>query len=400
MDQNGTLPRARESTGSRTRWWAALRDRASVWKRNGALLPGQNAGATDQSGFANTRIRVVGVGGAGGNAVTRMAEASVPGVEYAAINTDVQALERIDHFPTLAIGPGTTGGMGSGGSADTGRKAVRESMDQVAQLMEGADMVFVTAGMGGGTGTGAAATVAELARKQGALTVGVVTTPFSFEGPRRRDVARVGVDQLRSKVDTLITVDNDRLLPALGGTMSLEVAFRLADQVLRQGVLGISEIITVPGLINVDFADVKAVIGSGGPSFMAVGEGKGATAAADAAQQALSNPLFDAPLSGARSILFNLKGGRDLALAQVHEVAGTIEKAASSKANVIFGVVQDRKFNKRVSITLVATGLDPIKAPFEEWAQPATSAAPALAGATHSPNGRTAAVAPTNDRLI
>jgi cell division protein FtsZ len=303
------------------------------------------------------RIKVVGVGGAGGNAVLRMASSKLQGLEFLAINTDVQALSSIKQVPTFAIGPTTTGGMGSGGNADMGRKAMRESQNQVSQLLEGSDMVFITAGMGGGTGTGATMIIAEIARKQGALTVAVVTRPFSFEGAHRREVSDRGLQQLSQKVDTLITVDNDRLLPSLDSKLSLEKAFRLADEVLRQGVLGISEIIAVPGLINVDFADVKAIMTNGGRSFMAIGEGRGRSAATDAAQAAISNPLFDAPLEGASGILLNIKGGKDLTLGQVHEVAGIISEASHSQAQVIFGVVRDTKLHKRVHIALVATGL-------------------------------------------
>ncbi len=303
------------------------------------------------------RVKVVGVGGAGSNAVQRMSAGKIRGLELLAINTDVQALRRIKAFPTFAIGPQTTGGMGSGGDASIGRKAIRESLDQVAQLLQGSDMVFITAGMGGGTGTGAAAVVAELARRQGALTVAVVTRPFSFEGSRRRELSEQGLQQLRQKVHTLITVENDRLLSSLDGKLSLEKAFRLADEVLRQGVVGISEIITVPGLINVDFADVKAVMANAGTSFMAIGEGKGTSAATDAVHAALSNPLFDAPLEGSTGILLNVKGGKDLSLGAVHEVAGIIKDASRSEAQVVFGVVQDKKWNKRVHVTLVATGV-------------------------------------------
>ena len=304
-------------------------------------------------------MKVVGIGGAGGNAVLRMQKAGVKAVEYLAINTDVQALGRIQGLPTFAIGPGTTCGMGSGGNADVGKKAMRESQEQVAQLLEGSDMVFLTAGMGGGTGTGAAPVVADLARKQGALTVAFVTRPFSFEGPRRRELADHGLDQLRQKVDTLIAVDNNRLLPSLGDRVSLESAFRLADDVLRQGVQGISEIVAAPGLVNVDFADVRAVVRNGGPAFLAMGEGKGKRAAIEAAKAALANPLFDVPLKGAGAILFNVRGGHDLALGQVHEVAEIIKGAAGPGADVFFGVVQDRRWRKRVRITVVATGLAP-----------------------------------------
>ena len=310
-----------------------------------------------KSSATPVRIKVVGVGGAGGNAVSRMAGGRNRGLEFLAINTDIQALRRIKGVPTFAIGPTTTGGMGTGGNAEVGRKAIRESFEQVAKLLAASDMVFITAGMGGGTGTGASAAIADMARRQGALTVAVVTRPFAFEGDYRRALSDRGLQQLQQKVDTLITVENDRLLSSLDGNMSLEKAFRLADEVLRQGVQGISEIITVPGLVNVDFADVKAIMGSGGPSFMAIGEGKGNSAAADAVKATLSNPLFDAPLEGATGILFNVRGGKDLTLGQVHEVAGIIKDASRHQAHVIFGVVHDKKWHKRVSITLVATGV-------------------------------------------
>ena len=314
------------------------------------------------SGGKQVRVKVVGVGGAGGNALARMAEQKLEGLELLALNTDLQALKLVGRVPSLAIGPDTTGGLGSGGNPDVGRKAVRESQQQVAQFLEGSDMVFVTAGMGGGTGTGAAPTIAEIARKQGALTVAIVTLPFSFEGTLRKEAAERGLRQLAQKVDTLIVVDNDRLISSLNGKLSLDKAFRLADEVLRQGVHGISEIIATPGLINVDFADVKAVMSNAGPSFMAMGEGKGKSAATDAVENALSNPLFDAPIEGARGVLFNVKGGKRLELGQVHEVASIIRDASHGQAQVIFGVVNDPKWGKRVSITLVATGGTPRKA--------------------------------------
>ena len=305
----------------------------------------------------DVRVKVVGVGGAGGNAVARMASAGLRGVEFLAVNTDVQALRRVKGVPTYAIGPVTTGGMGSGGNPDLGRKAVRENQEHVGELLDGSDMVFVTAGMGGGTGTGAAPVVAEIARRKGALTVGVVTRPFSFEGQGRMMAADKGLKQLGRKVDTLITVENDRLLTSLDGEMSLERGFRVADEVLRQGVEGISEIITVPGTINVDFADVKSVMTNRGVSFMALGEGKGRTASTDAVKAALANPLFTAPIEGAQGILFNVRGGRDLSIGQVHEIAGMIEGASKSQAQVVFGVVQNPRWNKRVRVTLVATGI-------------------------------------------
>ncbi|MCH8062068.1 MAG: cell division protein FtsZ [Chloroflexi bacterium] len=306
---------------------------------------------------SHIKIKVVGVGGAGGNAVVRMLDKGLGGVGALSLNTDVQALSRRVGIRSFAIGPETTNGMGSGGRPEVGRKAIKESQRQVAELLAGTDLVFVTCGMGGGTGTGAAPVVADIARRQGALTVGVVTLPFSFEGPRRRKVAEQGIVSLRQKVDTLIAVENDRLLPSLDGEVSLSKALEAADEVLHQGVRGISELITLSGMINVDFADVRSIMTNGGPSFLATGEGKGKWAAMDAARQALANPLFDAPIEGAAGILFNVTGGKDLTLGQVHEVAEVIGKAAGSDANVIFGVRQDTKMKKRVRITLVATGI-------------------------------------------
>ena len=316
-------------------------------------LPQHPDPATDVS------IRVVGVGGGGGNAVRRMAESGLNGVRYLVVNTDIQALRELPRIQTFAIGPNTTGGAGSGGRPEIGRKAMRESQAQVGTLLNGADLVFVAAGMGGGTGTGAASLVADIARRQGALTVGVVTRPFGFEGTPRRMNADQGIRQLKQKVDTLIVVDNDRLLVALDERIELNRAFRLADEVLCQGVQGISDIVTVSGMINVDFADVKTVIAGGGKAFMAIGLGEGRGAAKLAAKAALANPLFDSPLEGARGVLFNVTGGPDLSLGQVHEVAEIVNHAAHPSANVIFGVVQDRRMKGRVSVTLVGTGTEP-----------------------------------------
>ncbi len=305
----------------------------------------------------SVKIKVVGVGGAGGNAVQRMAEEKIEGAELLAVNTDVQALRRLKKVETLAIGQLATCGMGSGGNAEVGRKAVRESQDQVAQLLEGADLVFVTAGMGGGTGTGAAPVVAEVAKKQGALTVAVATLPFDFEGGSRGEAGARGLKLLGQKADTLITVDNDRLTAALDVRLSLDKAFKLADEVLRQGVQGIAELVTLPGLVNVDFADVKSVMVGGGASFMALGEGRGKSAAQDAARAAISNPLFGAPLCGASGVLFNVMGGRDLTLGQVHEVAGIVRDATRVSTRVVFGVTQKTWWRRKVKVTLVATGV-------------------------------------------
>ena len=306
---------------------------------------------------SDIKVKLVGVGGAGGNAVSRMVRNGLTQVDALVLNTDIQALAHLRSIPSHAIGPQAVNGMGSGGRPEVGRRAVKESQEHIAELLDGSDMVFITAGMGGGTGTGASATVADIARKKGALTVGVVTLPFSFEGSRRREVAEQGLRSLKAKVDTLIVVENDRLLPSLNGKVTLERAFEAADDVLRQGVKGISDIITVPGMINVDFADVRSVMGDGGSAFMAYGEGKGRWAAIEAARAALANPLFNAPLEGATGILFNVTGGKDLTLGQVHEVAEIVRKAAKSDANVIFGVVQERQMKRRVGITLIGTGL-------------------------------------------
>ena len=307
---------------------------------------------------SDVSICVIGVGGGGGNAVNRMAKNDSTGVRHLVLNTDVQALRGLNGVQTFAIGPEVTGGLGSGGRPEVGRRAMRESQAHVATLLDGVDMVFVAAGMGGGTGTGASALVADMARKRGALTVSVVTLPFAFEGPRRRKTAQEGLAQLRRKVDTLIVVQNDRLLRSLNGRTGIVEAFRMADDVLLQGVHGISEIVRMGGMINVDFADVKSVMSNGGSAFMAVGHGSGRDAAKRAAQSALANPLFDAPLNGADGVLFNIKGGLDLTLGQVHEVAEIIGKAASPDANVIFGMVQDKRMRKAVKITLVATGVN------------------------------------------
>ena len=329
------------------------------------LLNSRNRHVAD--GTPDVSIKVVGVGGGGGNAIRRMAAGHIPGVDLLALNTDVQALSGLRDVPTFAIGPDTTGGMGSGGDPDLGRKSIRESADQIAQMLEGADMVFVTAGIGGGTGTGAAPLVAEIARKQGALTVAIVTTPFSFEGPARSEVAHIGIERLERKVDAIITVENDRLLSSVDGDVTLDQAFDMADSALQQGVTGISEIITAPGLINVDFADVRTIMSRCGRAFMATGEGRGDDAAANAVHAAVASPLFDAPLERTKGVLLNVKGGPDLSLAQVHEVAGAVRSATGDKANVIFGVVQEPRWKRRVRVTLVATGLaQPDDVPHQE----------------------------------
>ena len=321
------------------------------------LSPANQGRSAAAAGLPDVKVKVVGVGGAGCNAVVRMAASGVSDLDLLAVNTDMQALRAIDRAATFAIGPAVTGGMGSGGNPDVGRKAVRENQDQMSQLFSGVDMVFLTAGMGGGTGTGAAPTIADMARKRGALTVGVVTTPFSFEGDRRREVAEQGVSALRQKVDTLITIDNDRLLAGLDGKVSLESAFHTADAVLRDGVRGIWDLIAVPGLINVDFADVRSVMHKGGPAFMAMGNGRGASAAHDAVRDALASPLFDSPMAGCSGVIMNVRGGKGMSLEQVDDAAGLIRHAGGPQTQVIFGVVSDPKMKDRVTVTLVATGV-------------------------------------------
>jgi cell division protein FtsZ len=303
------------------------------------------------------KIKVMGVGGAGSNAVDRMIEASLAGVEFIAANTDLQALGRARAELKLQLGAGVTDGLGAGGDPETGAKATEESRQQVKDSLEGADMVFITAGMGGGTGTGGAPIVAEVSKELGALTVAVVTRPFAFERGRRSALAEEGVESLRSKVDTLITIPNDRLLGVIQKKVSLTEAFRLADEVLREGVQGISDIITLPGLINLDFADVKAVMKDAGTALMGIGVATGENRASEAAQAAISSPLLETAIEGATRVLFNITGGSDLSLAEVDEAAKLITTATDSPdANVIFGVVLGEEPSEEVKITVLATG--------------------------------------------
>ncbi len=307
-------------------------------------------------GFA--QIRVIGVGGGGSNAVNRMIRANMVGIEFIAINTDAQALLQTDAPHWIRIGDKLTRGLGAGGNPSVGAKAAEENAEEIYEVLKGSDMVFITAGMGGGTGTGASPVVAQIAREVGALTVGVVTRPFTFEGSKRRLSAEEGIANLKQHVDTLITVPNDRLLQVADKRMPLSEAFRLADDVLRQGIQGISDLITVPGLINLDFADVKTIMSQAGSALMAIGEGNGENRATDAAQLAIASPLLDIDISGARGVLFNITGGTDLTLFEVNEAADIISKAAHPEANIIFGAVQDPTFDGKVKITVIATGFD------------------------------------------
>lgn len=311
------------------------------------------------------RIKVLGLGGGGSNAVNRMIEEGIQGVEFVAINTDSQALMLSKAPQRIRIGEKLTKGLGSGGQAEVGRKAAEESSDELYEVLRGADMVFLTAGMGGGTGTGATPVAASIAREIGALTIGVVTRPFSFEGSKRRQVAEDGIEQLKEAVDTLIVIPNDRLLQIVEKRASLQDAFRVADDVLRQGIQGISELITVPGLINLDFADVRSIMSEGGAALMAVGKGSGETRAADAARAAISSQLLDVTIDGARGILFNVTGGPNLSLFEVNESAEIIRETAHPEANIIFGAVIDEALADEVRITVVATGFDMTSSPVD-----------------------------------
>jgi len=302
------------------------------------------------------QIKIIGVGGGGSNAVNRMIEAGVQGVEFIAVNTDAQAL-MLSQAPTrIRIGDKTTKGMGSGGDPEIGQKAAEESVDELYEVVQGADMVFVTAGEGGGTGTGAAPVVARISKEAGVLTVAVVTRPFSFEGTRRMQIAEQGIKTLRENVDTIIVIPNDRLLQLVNNKTPMNAAFSLADDVLRQGVQGISELITVPGLINLDFADVKAIMKDGGAALMAIGAGSGEERAVEAAEKAVTCELLDVSIEGAKGILFNVTGGLNLSLHEVNQAAEIVRQTAHPEANIIFGAVINPELDDEVRVTVVATG--------------------------------------------
>ncbi len=307
---------------------------------------------------AIARIRVLGVGGGGSNAVNRMIEAGVAGVDFIAVNTDAQALLKSGSPIRVHIGEKSTRGLGAGGNPEVGEKAAAESMDELRTVISGSDMVFVTAGMGGGTGTGAAPIIARLAQETGALTIGVVTRPFSFEGSRRGQYADQGIARLQEYVDTLIVIPNDKLLELTDRRVPLNNAFFLADDVLRQGIQGISELITVPGLINLDFADVRTIMSEGGAALMAIGHGEGDDRAHQAAEEAVSSRLLDVTIDGAQGILFNVTGGPDLTLYEVNQAAAIIREKAHPDANVIFGAVIDEEMRHKMRITVIATGFD------------------------------------------
>src|SRR5690348_16227051 len=301
-------------------------------------------------------IRVVGVGGGGCNAVNRMVDSGLGGVEFIAVNTDQQQMQMSDATVQIHIGRQRTQGLGSGADPEVGREAAEDSYDRIKTALRGSDMVFVTAGEGGGTGTGAAPVVARIAREVGALTVAIVTKPFGFEGTRRSDQAEGGITALAAEVDTMIVVPNDRLLSVLDKQTSMVEAFRVADDVLRQGVQGISDLITLPGLINLDFADVRTIMSEAGSALLGIGMGQGEKRAVEAAQQATSSPLLETTLEGAKAILLSITAGRDLSLWEVNEAARAVQEAAHPDANIIFGAMVDEKLEDEVWVTVVATG--------------------------------------------
>jgi cell division protein FtsZ len=302
------------------------------------------------------KIKVIGVGGSGGNAVNRMILSEVAGVEFWSINTDAQALTQSSAPQRLQLGQKLTRGLGAGGNPAIGQKAAEESREEIAAALQNTDLVFITAGMGGGTGTGAAPIVAEVAKELGALTVGVVTRPFTFEGRRRTGQADEGIEALKSRVDTLIVIPNDKLLSVISEQTPVQEAFKTADDVLRQGVQGISDIITIPGLVNVDFADVRAVMADAGSALMGIGIGSGKSRAREAAMAAISSPLLEASIEGARGVVFNITGGTDLTLHEVNAAAEIIYEVVDPNANIIFGAVIDERMQGEMRITVIATG--------------------------------------------
>ena len=311
---------------------------------------------SDSENFA--LIRVIGVGGGGSNAVNRMIRAEMMGVEFIALNTDAQALLQSDAPHKIRIGDKITRGLGAGGDSAIGQRAAEEDADKISSALEGSDMVFITAGLGGGTGSGAAPVVAELAKAAGALTIGVVTKPFTFEGAKRKLTSEKAAEELKGKVDTLITIPNDRLRDVVQKNTSILDAFRVVDDVLRQGVQGISDIITVPGLINLDFADVRAIMKDAGSALMGIGRATGENRAVEAARQAIASPLLEVNISGAQGILFNVTGSSNLSLFEVTEAAEEIRSAADPEANIIFGTSFNEKLGEEVMITVIATGFD------------------------------------------
>ena len=327
------------------------------------------------SDFAN--IKVIGVGGGGNNAVNRMVDSDLKGVQFLSANTESQVLELSKADVTIQIGEKVTKGLGAGANPQIGEEAAQESREEITKALEGADMVFVTAGMGGGTGTGAAPIVAECAKEVGALTVGVVTKPFAFEGKRRRAAAEKGIEFLTQKVDTIIVIPNDKLLQVVDKKCSVSDAFSKADEVLRQGIKGISDLIQIPGLINLDFADVKTIMTNQGEALMGIGEGTGENRAADAAKMAINSPLLETSIDGAKGILLNISGSSELGIFEVNEAAQIISDAADPDANIIFGSVIDESLGDKVQVTVVATGFGNNVKSVPEFGKTTTTSRPA-----------------------
>ena len=334
------------------------------------------------SDFAN--IKVIGVGGGGNNAVNRMVDNQIKGVQFLAVNTENQVLELSKADVTIQIGEKVTKGLGAGANPQIGEEAAQESREEITKALEGADMVFVTAGMGGGTGTGAAPIVAECAKEVGALTVGVVTKPFAFEGKRRRAAAEKGIEFLTQKVDTIIVIPNDKLLQVVDKKCSVSDAFSKADEVLRQGIKGISDLIQIPGLINLDFADVKTIMTNQGEALMGIGEGTGENRAADAAKMAINSPLLETSIDGAKGILLNISGSSELGIFEVNEAAQIISDAADPDANIIFGSVIDESLGDKVQVTVVATGFGNNAKSVPEFGKTTTTSRPASTTTTSS----------------
>jgi len=307
---------------------------------------------------SSVRIKVVGLGGGGSNAVTRMVRDGVAGVEFIAMNTDAKSLAMAESPVRIQLGEKLVGGLGAGGDRHVGQKAAEENRDEIKEVVSGAEMLFITAGMGGGTGTGSASVVAEIAKASGALTIAVVTKPFGFEGSHRMAVAEEGIKTLMPLVDTLIIIPNDRLFTLCDQKTGVDAAFKLADEVLANGVQAIAQVITVPGMINLDFADVRAIMKDAGPAWMSIGKGSGQNRAVDAAKAALGSPLLDVSISGAKGVLFNVVGNDNLSLFEVNQAAEIIKQAVDPDANIIFGVVRDNLMDKDIKITLIATGFE------------------------------------------
>ena len=350
------------------------------------------------------KIRVVGVGGGGSNAVDRMIEAGLMGVEYLTINTDRQVLDLSAADKKLQIGEQLTRGLGTGGDPELGRQAAEESRQEILMALDGADMIFLTAGMGGGTGTGASPVIAEISRELGALTVAVVTRPFSVEGKKRSELAEEGIERLKGSVDTLIVIPNDRLLTLTEEDLTLQQAFALADQILQQGVQGISEVIVVPGLVNLDFNDVRAVMKDAGTAMMGIGESSGDGRAGDAADQAISSPLLETGIQGARAVLLNITGGPDMTLTEVHEASKIVQEAARGEegADLTLGAVIDEKIEGTIRVTVLATGFQPEYAERElstgREARPAAEERPAARAERQEPASRERPAARSEER--